>query len=99
MRFFRAFAWLYLAVATIAILWFVGVQIANRPGEHMMPLFLVGLIGAPTFIASNLLIQFSITVLPEPVSMSWWFQAPLFCAAPLLQAWFLFWLSRDKVRR
>ena len=96
MRTFRAFAWLYLVVSIAAILWLVSVQAADLPGEHMMPMFLVGFMGMPASFASMLMIRAAVTVLPESVSNSWWFQGPLLCAAPLLQAWLLFWLSRKQ---
>lgn len=94
MRAFRAFAWLYLVVSIVAMLWFISVQVVDHPGEHMMPMFLIGFIGMPTSFSSTLIMQVGAMMLPDPVSMSGWFQGLLLCAAPLLQAWLHFWLSR-----
>jgi hypothetical protein len=95
LRPFRAFAWCYLAVSIAAILWFVFVQAGNLPGEHMMPMFLLGFVGMPMALAAMAVIQMA----PESVGTSGWFQDSLLCASPLLQAWLLFWLSRLRVKK
>jgi hypothetical protein len=98
-RAFRVFAWLYFGVAIAAILFFVGVQVANPPREHMVPIFVLVFIGVPTSLAANLILDIAGRFLPDDVVFSAWFQVPLFCAAPLIQAWALFWLSRKRVKK
>jgi hypothetical protein len=98
-RIFRAFAWLYLAIGIAAILFYLGVEIADPPGEHLLPLFIVGFVGIPTSLGANLVLGLAGKILPEGVVYSGWFQMPLFLGAPLLQAWALLWLSRKRVKK